>query len=226
MEQIRVDICYPNLPVIMVGTGSGLSYASLGATHHSLEDIGCMRMLPNMHVVCPGDAVEVKLAVADALRLKRPTYIRLGKKGEPVVHQEQIDFLIGKGIVVKEGTDIALIGVGNMLGVALEIDKILSKQNLSSKLISLHTIKPLDQQLLNQIFNNFNTIVILEEHGLVGGSGSAVLEWAYKNNKDITKLLLFHTPDRFLTGVGNQQEARHSLSLDAKSLSEKIMAKF
>ena len=88
LEQIRDDVCYPDLPVILVGTGGGLSYANLGATHHSMDDIAAMRILPNMHVICPGDPVEVKLAVEAALDLKRPTYIRIGKKGEPIVHTQ------------------------------------------------------------------------------------------------------------------------------------------
>ena len=100
-EQIRLDVCYPNLPVIIVGTGSGLSYSELGSTHHSMEDIAILRTLPNMHVLCPADPVEVRLALQDALRLARPTYIRIGKKGEPVIHKTIPSFEIG-GMVKNE----------------------------------------------------------------------------------------------------------------------------
>jgi len=109
LEQIRLDICYPNYPAIIVGTGAGLSYASLGATHHSVEDIALMRMLPNMHIVCPGDPLEVELALKAAADLKRPVYLRLGKKGEPTIHQEDPSFEIGKGIVLRNGKKVALL---------------------------------------------------------------------------------------------------------------------
>ena len=88
-EQIRLDICYPNLPVIIVGTGSGLSYASLGATHHSMEDISILKTLPNLQILCPGDPIEVRLALIEAYKSKKPTYIRLGKKGEPIIFKKK-----------------------------------------------------------------------------------------------------------------------------------------
>src|SRR6516165_805709 len=119
LEQIRVDVCYHHVPVIIVGTGSGLSYASLGATHHSCEDIAFLRALPHMTVLCPGDAVEVKLALRAALAQDEPVYIRLGKKGEPVVHKRAPEFTIGKGIVVRRGQDVCLLSTGNMLALAM-----------------------------------------------------------------------------------------------------------
>ncbi|MBD3308677.1 transketolase, partial [candidate division KSB3 bacterium] len=109
LEQIRVDICYHNVPVIIAGVGGGLSYAGLGATHHSCEDIGFLRMLPNMTVICPGDAWEVRLALRAAVQHTGPVYLRIGKKGEPVVHSQAPEFTIGKGIVVQEGTEICLL---------------------------------------------------------------------------------------------------------------------
>ena len=223
LEQIRVDVCYPNLPVIIVGTGAGLSYASLGSTHHSLEDICCMRMLPNMHVICPADSFEVKMALIKSVELGRPCYIRLGKKGEPDIHKGEPSFTIGKALPIKPGNDIALLSVGNMAGVALEVEKTLSQQGLSTELVSMHTIKPLDQNYLEYAYRQFKLIVILEEHGLVGGAGSAILEWAHMNKKDNRKFLLRHTPDQFLTAIGNQTQARLTLKLDAESISKSIL---
>ena len=223
LEQIRLDICYPNLPVTIVGTGSGLSYAGLGATHHSLEDIACMRMLPNMNVICPGDSVEVKLAVEAALNSKEPCYIRLGKKGEETIHlSEKPNFSIGKGITITNGSDIAILGIGNMLGPASAVKNLCNENNISTKLISFHTIKPLDKKLLDELFENYSLIVVVEEHGLVGGGGSAILEYAFQAKKDITKLMLFNTPDKFLTSVGTQTEARLELGLDPDSIFSKI----
>ena len=120
MEQIRIDVCYHNLPVTIVGTGSGLSYASLGPTHHSVEDVAFLRALPNLTVVCPADAAEVHAALAAILKIDGPVYLRLGKKGEPVVHQEPPAMVIGRGLTLREGRDVCLLGLGNMVAPSLE----------------------------------------------------------------------------------------------------------
>jgi transketolase len=223
LEQIRLDICYPNLPVIVVGTGAGLSYAGLGATHHSMEDIALLRTLPNMHVVCPADPVEVRLALKDALRLGRPTYIRLGKKGEPVIHDTEPDFEIGKGIIVRAGSDVAILGVGNMLELALKCANQLQRQGLSTEVISLHTVKPLDDLLLKTLFSERKLVIVLEEHSLIGGAGSAVLEWGNLNRVDLGKLITIGGPDRFLSACGDQKEARELLGLTDEKITGKIL---
>lgn len=223
LEQIRVDICYPNLPVIIVGTGSGLSYASLGATHQSMEDIGFLRLLPNMNVICPADSVEVKLALKDAFRLSTPTYIRLGKKGEPLVHTTKPDFQIGKGITMQEGTDVAILSIGTMLPVALGCAERLEEQKISVKIVSLHTVKPLDTELLQDLFTHYPVIAVLEEHGIAGGAGSAILEWGNQNRVDLNKLYCFGGPDRFLTACGNQNEARQEIGLTAENITAIIL---
>src|SRR5262245_33858899 len=152
MEQIRVDVCYHHVPVVIVGTGSGLSYASLGATHHSCEDIAFLRTLPHMTVVCPADPVEARLAVRAALASDEPVYIRLGKKGEPIVHKEPPRFVIGKGIVVRSGTEVGLLSTGNMLPVAVRAADALGDKGVSAEVVSLHTVKPLDDALLSDAF--------------------------------------------------------------------------
>tara|TARA_Y100000031_G_scaffold156293_1_gene210290 strand:+ start:47 stop:985 length:939 start_codon:yes stop_codon:yes gene_type:complete len=222
LEQIRLDVCYPNLPVIFVGTGSGLSYANLGTTHHSMEDIGFLRLLPNMNVVCPADSVEVELALEDAFRLSAPTYIRLGKKGEPLVHTKKPGFQIGKGLSMREGKDVVLLSIGNMLPVALECADSLEEQNVSAKVISFHTVKPLDTELLRNLFSYYPVLCVLEEHGVAGGCGSAILEWGNQNRIDLRKLYCFGGPDRFLTACGNQEEARQEIGLTTENIIEKI----
>ncbi len=223
LEQIRLDICYPDLPVIVVGTGAGLSYAGLGATHHSMEDIAILRTLPNMHVVCPADPVEVRLAVRDALRLARPTYIRLGKKGEPAIHLVDPEFEIGRGITVREGSDVAILGVGNMLASALACADQLQQHGTSTKVISLHTVKPLDDALLTGLFAEQKLVVVLEEHGLTGGAGSAVLEWGNARRVDLRKLIRVGAPDRFLSGCGEQKEARQLLGLTPENICKQVI---
>ena len=225
LEQIRLDICYPNLPVIVVGTGAGLSYAGLGATHHSMEDIAILRTLPNMHIVCPADPVEVRLAVKDALRLGRPTYIRLGKKGEPVIHESDPEFTIGRGITVCKGSDVAILSVGNMLAPALKSAERLQQKGISTQVVSLHTVKPLDDELLGALFEEKKLVVVVEEHGLIGGAGSAVLEWGNFKRADLRKLICIGGPDRFLFACGDQKEARHQLGLTAENITEKILGR-
>jgi transketolase len=225
LEQIRLDICYPNLPVIVVGTGSGLSYAGLGATHHSMEDIAILRTLPNMHVVCPADPTEVRLAVTDALKLGRPTYIRIGKKGEPSIYTSDPDFRIGRAITVREGSTVAILSVGTMLEPALQCADQLNQHGVSTKVVSLHTIKPLDDALLGAAFAECKLLLVLEEHGLMGGAGSAVLEWGNANGVDLRKLIRIGGPDRFLSGCGDQEEARAMLGLTAQSVSQQILTR-
>jgi len=223
LEQIRLDVCYPNLPVIIVGTGAGLSYAGLGATHHSMEDIALLRTLPNMHVVCPADPTEVKLAVADALRIGAPTYIRLGKKGEPSVHQSIPHFEIGKAITVREGSDIGIVSVGNMLAEALATAELLNLRGISAQVVSLHTVKPLDQILLSKLFVDKKIVVVLEEHALIGGASSAILEWGCDQGVDLSKLMRFGGPDRFLFACGGQKQARKLAGLTSENIFEKIL---
>ena len=222
LEQIRLDICYPNFPAIVVGTGAGLSYSGLGATHHSMEDIGIMRMLPNMHVVCPGDALEVELALEAAIALKRPVYLRLGKKGEPQVHLSQPAFEIGKGIQLREGETLAILGVGNMLPVAVEVADRMTDSGITPTLISLHTVKPLDDELLEKIFSDYQRIAVIEEHGLAGGAGSAILEWANARQLDSSKVSRFGAEDAFLTGYGDQKNARRRLGLEGALIADRL----
>lgn len=222
LEQIRDDICYPDLPVIVVGTGSGLSYASLGATHHSMDDIAALRILPNMHVVCPGDPVEVQGAVASALELRRPTYIRIGKKGEPVVHAQAPVFQIGKGISLQEGTDLVLVSVGTVLPIATEAARLLTAQGCSVGIVSLHTVKPLDHLLLSELFNRYKLVATIEEHNLAGGAASAILEWGCVHRVDVRKLRCFAGPDRFLSACGEQSQARAAIGLDPSTIAQSL----
>ena len=221
-EQIRVDLCYNNLPVIIVGVGAGFGYAPLGATHHSCEDVAILRVLPNMTVICPGDAFEVRAALRAAIKHNGPVYIRLGKKGEPLVHKSIPDFEIGKGIIMEKGNDICILSSGNMLPVAAEAAGILSGKGISTQLVSFHTIKPLDKELLSDAFNKFDLVVTIEEHSLLGGLGGSVAEWLADQSRQKARLLRFGTRDEFLHKVGKQEFAREQFGLTAKEISKKI----
>ncbi len=175
-EQIRNDLCYQNLNVNIVGVGGGYSYSYFGATHHAIEDISIMRALPRMTVICPGDPWETSEAVRAAASLPGPTYLRLGKRGEPAVHKLGTAFSVGKGIIIEEGKDVAIIATSTMLEGGLAAAGMLKAQGISPMLVSIHTIKPFDAGLLRDIAQRVPLIVTLEEHTIYGGLGSAVAE--------------------------------------------------
>lgn len=222
MEQIRVDLCYQNLPVVVVGVGGGLSYASLGATHHSCEDIALLRSLPNMTVVCPGDAWEVRTALRKAIDHDGPVYLRLGKKGEPLVHEEMPAFELGRGIVLREGRDVCLVSTGNLLPLAIEAADRLSANGVSAQVISMHTVKPLDERLLAAAFARFRVVASLEEHSLIGGLSGAISEWLADRGPQRARLLRFGTSDHFLHEAGEQEYARERFGLTTEHIATTI----
>ncbi len=222
LEQIRVDVCYHRAAVVIVGVGGGLSYASLGATHHACEDLALLRVLPGMQIVCPGDATEVRLGLRSALAQDAPLYLRLGKKGEPVVHQEDPAFEIGRGIVLRAGTEVTLLSTGNLLPTAMAVADRLEAEKLSVRLVSFHTVKPLDESLLQESFGAGRLVVTLEEHSVVGGLGGAVAEWLSEQARVPARLLRIGTPDRFFHETGSQAYARQRLGLDAESVTRRI----
>lgn len=224
LEQIRVDVCYHNVPVVIVGVGAGLSYASLGGTHHACEDIAFLRVLPNMTIVCPGDAMEVRLAIRAALRQERPVYIRLGKKGEPVVHERAPEFAIGKGIVLRPGNDVCLLSTGTVLPLVLEAATRLSKDGVSAQVVSLHTVKPLDEDLLADVTARLPLVVTVEEHSVLGGLGGRVAEWLADRPTRAVRLLRIGTADEFMHGGGGQDHAREHFGLTAERIAERALA--
>ena len=222
MEQIRVDVCYHNVPVTIVGTGSGLSYASLGPTHHSCEDVAMLRSLPNMTVVCPADAAEVRQAVAAVMTMEGPAYLRLGKKGEPTVHQQDPQFRIGKAILVRPGNDVCLLGTGNMVAVAVDAAAALQSAGVSAAVYSMHTVKPLEETLLAEVFRRFPLVAVVEEHSRLGGLGGSIAEWLAAQRVPAGRLLSFGTPDAFLGELGNQQHARELCGLTAAAIAQRV----
>ena len=222
LEQIRVDICYHNLPVTVVGTGSGLSYASLGPTHHSCEDIAFLRAIPNMTVVCPGDRAEVTAAVDALVKHDGPAYLRIGKKGEPLVHTTPPRLMIGKGIVVRDGVDVCLFSTGNVLPLVVDAAALLNEVGVSARVVSLHTVKPLDDKLLEVAFDQYRVVAVAEEHGRIGGLGGAVAEWLVARRRDGRKLLAFGTPDEFLCEAGSQEYMRERVGLTAGAIAERV----
>lgn len=227
LEQIRLDICQHNLPVVVTGVGAGLSYASLGPTHHALEDIAWMRAAPNMTVLCPADPLEVRAAVKAALALGGPTYLRLGKKGEPHVHREEPEFRIGKAIEMKTGSDAALLAVGTVSPIAMAAAEQLAAVGVSAAVYSFHTVKPLDAELLPRLFSvgGMRAVAVIEEHVASGGAWSAVTEWLAENGNDgRTRLLRFGAPDAFIHEAGNQEWVRRRLGIESEAIAGRVRA--
>jgi transketolase len=223
-EQIRVDLSYHDAAVLLVGVGGGLSYASNGSTHHTLEDIALMRSLPNMQVICAGDPLEVRAATKAFFNDPKPTYLRIGKKGEAPVHEKALDdFKVGKSICLKRGQSVALLATGNLLPNCSSVYDELEERGISSSLYSFHTVKPLEKECLEEIFECHNYVITVEEHGKLGGFGSAVAEWLASQRQPKAKLLTLGTPDEFLLYTGNQEEARKVCRLDKAGLLEQIM---
>ena len=224
LEQIRTDVCYHEAPVTIVAVGAGLAYSGLGPTHHACEDISFLRSIPNMVVICPGDAFEVRGALRAAMQQDRPVYIRMGKKGEPVVHKGPIaDFKIGKAITIEEGSDVCLLSTGNMLPEVIEAAHKLKEKGISAEVVSFHTVKPLDEDKLKQAFSRFKLVATIEEHSLIGGFGSAVSEWLADTETKHQKFLRFGTPDAFFKKSGEQEYAREVLGLTGHQIADKII---
>ncbi len=224
LEQIRNDICYHNVPVLIVGTGSGLSYASLGCTHHSCEDISFLRSLPNMTVLCPGDAMELKALLKETLTSTGPLYMRIGKTGEPLVHNTLPALKIGKSFLMQEGKEIAFLTTGNMLPIAMETAKHLVNEGIFPKILSFPTVKPLDTETLHSLTESFPLWVSFEEHSLIGGFSAGLAEWMVDQHIQNVRLLRNGTPDRFPHPIGSQSYLRAEYGLIPSALAQRIIS--
>lgn len=175
-EQIRNSICYPRLNVKIAATHAGITVGEDGGSHQSIEDIAIMRALPNMTVFVPADAVETAAAIRAAAEIEGPVYIRLGRSGVPVLHDEDFKFIPGEAVTLREGTDVALIVTGIMVSAALEAAEILAAEGISAMVVDVHTIKPLDIFAIVEAARKCGAVVTAEEHSIIGGLGSAVAE--------------------------------------------------
>jgi len=223
LEQIRVDVCYHKAPVLIVGTGAGLSYAQLGPTHHSCEDLAILRTLPGMTVLAPCDAMELRLCVRAALEHDGPVYLRIGKKGEPLVHQQAPEFSIGKAITVRAGTDVCMIGTGNIMPVLLEAADTLEERGVSARVESFHTVKPLDEERLHVLFEVFAMVAVAEEHSRIGGLAGGIAEWLARQECVTGRMLSFGTADEFMHEVGPQAWARRKYGLTAEDIATTVL---
>ncbi len=182
-DQIRISVCYNNVHVIIGGAHAGISVGPDGATHQALEDIAIMRVLPNMTVLSPCDATQARLATTKAiLELKGPVYIRFGREAVPDFTLDNQDFEIGTGQTLKNGHDLTIFATGHMVWEALFASEMLDKKGISARVINIHTIKPIDEEIIVKAAKETGAIVTAEEHQVFGGFGSAVSEVLVKNH--------------------------------------------
>ena len=225
-EIIRVDLCYQNLPVTIIGMGAGLVYSTLGGTHHTIEDIAVATSLPNMTVICPCDPEEVKLATEwCASKSKGPVYMRLGKRGEKnFTLNAKEKFKIGKIRKVIDGEDIALITYGTLISIADEVQKKLQKRRIQASIYSCHTIKPLDEKGISKILKKYSQIVIMEEHVPNGGLTDKILSLAYKI-KSTSSIKSFTLKDKFIKFYGSHAELLNAHGISANKIIKSILKK-
>lgn len=224
-EQIRVDVCYHRAPVVIVGTGSGLSYAELGPTHHSCEDLAILRVLPGMTVLAPCDSTELRLLLREALTHDGPVYMRIGKKGEPAIHANaDVPVRIGKSIRIRDGSDVCILASGTIASEALGAAELLQASGVSVRVESMHTVKPIDTECLDDVFRGFPLVVTCEEHSRLGGLGSAVAEWRCARPGAMAPLLSLGVDDEFMHEVGSQDYARRRFGIDRESIARRIAA--
>ena len=205
-EQIAIDLCLHDLPVRLIANGGGLVYAPLGPTHLATDDISILRTLPNMTIVAPCDADEMRRLMLKSLNWPHPIYIRLAKGGDEIISREELRFNIGKSIMLQKGKDGLFISTGVMTQIVLKASKILEKEGISIAVMHVHTIKPFDKETLLNTIGAFKAVVTVEEQTKIGGLGSSVLEILCDSMPDqLIKVDRIGMPDKFSDQYGSQE---------------------
>jgi transketolase len=222
-EQIRNSIGYPHLNVKIGATHAGITVGEDGASHQCFEDLALMRTIPGMTVVCPSDDVETKAAVKAALDMQGPFYMRTSRAATKVINDVHgYKFELGKGILMKEGKDITIIATGIEVGYALEAAESLENDGVSVRVINIHTIKPIDSEIIIKAAEETDKLFTVEEHSIIGGLGSAVAEVLVENSpKGLTRIGVRDTYGE----SGPAKELLHKYKLDADGIYEQIKEK-
>lgn len=219
LEQIRVDVAYHESPVVIVGTGSGLSYASLGPTHHSLEDFAIFRAIPNLRILAPWDSTSLRVLLKQAIQEGQPTYIRIGKKGEIDLTQSAKVPGIGTAHRVREGTDCCILAVGTIANEAMTAANQLESQGIHAEVVLMHTVKPTPTMLFEDVLARHKAVISIEEHSRIGGFGESLLSFAASKGFRC-KIEVLGTGDSFMHVVGSQDYARRHFEIASKSVSD------
>jgi transketolase len=220
LEQIKNDVAYADNNVNLVGISSGVSYGALGATHHTIHDYAVLRCINNLTVVAPGDNFEAREAVRAAAQLESPVYLRFGKRVLEDVHHPDEEFVLGKAITVRDGTDAAIIATGETLFPALEAADLLAGEGISCRVVSMHTVKPLDTEAMLSAAKDCGAVVTVEEHSVFGGLGEAcasvLARSAFRGRFEIIGL-----PDEYLVN-GSQLEMYEHYGINSAGIQETV----
>lgn len=221
-DQIRVDVCYQNSNVKIIGVGSGISYSIAGSTHHSLEDIAIMRALPNMIVISPADPLETQEAIRAVVKHKGPVYVRLTLATEPLNYEKVNQYEIGKARLMRDGSDVGIIAAGELVGQALKAASQLESEGVSCRVINMHTIKPIDKEAIKKAVEENKAIITIEEHSIIGGLGSGVAEVIAeeKGSKVLFKRLGFK--DVFCKDYGSKDYLLEQYGLSAAAIVKEV----
>lgn len=222
LEQIKNDIAYSDNPVKLVGISAGVSYGILGSTHHSLHDFAALRAINNLMIVAPADNFETEQAVRKALETETPLYLRFGKKAMPFLNEANESFEFGKGRIVKEGDDLAIIGIGETVYPAWKAAKALEAYGIRTTVVSMHTLKPLDYELLDKLSANGRPIITVEEHMVYGGLGEACASYLFQKGAR-NPFSIMGIPDEY-TVTGSQLEIFKHYGISAEGIEEKAHA--
>lgn len=218
-EQIVLDMALHHANVRLIANGGGVVYAPLGPTHLAIDDIAILRAVPNMTIVAPCDAEEMKRLMPLTVDYQGPMYIRLAKGGDPIVSSDSIPFRIGKAMPIREGKDALIVTTGITLGIALKAAEILGKDGIEAAILHMPTVKPLDHEMLLDYVRQTSVIVIVEEHSVIGGLGSAVAETILEANFDSVKnFKRIGIPDVFPSGYGTQDDLMKKYGITAENL--------
>lgn len=220
LEQIKNDICYSNNPATVVGISAGVSYGALGSTHHSLHDFAALRAINNIIIVVPADNYETEKATELAAESKIPVYLRFGKKPMPFLTNQKEEFVFGKGRVITEGDDVAIIANGETVYPALQAAAQLKETGIKATVVSMHTIKPLDTALISKLADQCKAILTVEEHSVHGGLGEACA--SYLLQKGYTKKFkIMGIPDEY-TVTGSQVEILSHYGISEEGIAEEV----
>lgn len=206
-EQIMLDVCYQENPVILVGVGGGFAYGTAGPTHHALQDIAMMRAFPGIDVYCPADPAEMEAVMLTAYRKQRPAYIRIGRSVDAPIHQGKVTAPVDKALPLSHGEDIAILACGTILREAVQVQKLLEEQGCSVTLYSVPGVQPLDEETVLACAAGHQAVFTMEEHGITGGLGSAVADLLMERGQYPAVFHRYGVPDSFamLTGSRDYQ---------------------
>lgn len=220
-EFIRNDVCYQNQNVKFIAMGSGTVFSTMGPSHHSTEDLSCLRALPNLTILSPATPKEAAQCVQAAYEIQGPVYIRLGKGGEPEYFDDNYRFVLGKAAQLTEGHDVAVFSTGAILSEVMEAEKRLRELGIRASVFNMSSMKPLDEEAVLNAGRHCRHLVTVEEHNIYGGLGGAVAEVLAENGTG-ARLKRIGLRDCFAKGYGNQTDVRKNNGLDAQAIAAAI----